>query len=120
MEARCTGRKARGWRRLAAYGSSGLEDGAQDGDLEKRHMLSVRTSKRYRGVSASGGWWAGGWWAQGEDCGQYRPRVGAVFALVKVSLPFGLGDDHPAMGTKTSGWAAETVLLAERRLEMLK
>ena len=83
MEARCTGRKARGWRRLAAYGSSGLEDGAQDGDLEKRHMLSVRTSRRYRGVSAIGGWWAGGWWAQGEDCGQYRPRVGAVFALVR-------------------------------------
>ena len=41
----CTGRKARGWRRLAAYGSSGLEESAQDGDLEERverHVICAR------------------------------------------------------------------------------
>ena len=60
MEAGCTGRKARGWR-LAAYGSSGLEESAQDGDLEERHVICARASRLWRQCElAAGGPAAGG------------------------------------------------------------
>ena len=48
------------WWRLAAYGSSGLEESAQDGDLEERverHIIWAQASGTVASVLA-GGWWA--------------------------------------------------------------
>ena len=58
------GRKATGWWRLAAYGSSGgLEESAQGGDLEERverHVVICARASAGTVASVRGGWWARG------------------------------------------------------------
>ena len=72
--------EAGGWRRTAAAAAWRR---AHRTVILKSAMLSAHGQAVLWRQCELAGWWAGGWWAQGEDCGQYRPRVGAVFALVR-------------------------------------
>ena len=89
MEARCAGCKAMGSWRLAAYGSSGLEESAQDRDLEERHVICARASGTVASVRAGV--------ASGPAAGGLRVRglwsVPASPGLVPCSrclVPFGV------------------------------
>ena len=112
MEARCAGCKAMGSWRLAAYGSSGLEESAQDRDLEERHVICARASGTVASVRAgvasgpaAGGLRVRGLWSVPAS------RVGAVLEVScafrgrSPEVPFRLRTrcDHPASAPSTWG-----------------